>query len=103
MSSLPPRRISLLPRTHVWCSGRVSALLFGIPSSEISAVSSTLFYTLGFSRVSDTLTLQTVVGSGRTKTCRWRLCAHSDTQRQRVPTGCKKVDERCGDSLGAQL
>ena len=47
--------------------------------------SRSLFYTLGFSRVSDTLTLQTVVGSGRTKTCRWRLYAHSDTQRQRVP------------------
>lgn len=32
--------ISILPRTHVWCSGRISALLFGIPSLGSLAVSS---------------------------------------------------------------
>lgn len=32
-------RITILPRTHVWCSGRASALLFGILSFGTSEVS----------------------------------------------------------------
>lgn len=32
MASLSLCCITILPRTHVWCSGRLSAVLFGIPS-----------------------------------------------------------------------
>lgn len=86
---------TLLPRTHVWCSGRVSAPLFGIPSSgppqfprspalsirtslpRISlppffplplSPSFTLFAVLKFLTCSqERLTLQTMLRSSRTK------------------------------------
>lgn len=130
MPSVPLGRIAVLPRTHVWCSGRMSALLFGIPSLGPPQFprSPTLYHNFSsayffatpslpvfpffhplqctvishvFTRLSDT---SDCAGVRSDQTCRRRLYAHSDTQRcterQRVPLDLIKEDMLSSDLGG---
>lgn len=109
-------RFSILPRTHVWCSGRMSSPLFGIPSirspqfPQCPALSQKLLFRVNLqpplsrspplspssthwishvlTRLSDTSDCVEVRSD---QTCRLRLYAHSDTQWQWVPQALSRV------------